>query len=90
MTHFNCAANALTSLNMQNGNNASLTYFNAVQNFSLTCIQVDNPTYMNTNYSAAKDAGATHSVPACPCAGKHSGCKLQKCFTCKCGYQYKQ
>ncbi|MBL0095100.1 MAG: hypothetical protein IPP46_00460 [Bacteroidetes bacterium] len=65
LTHFNCAANALTSLNMQNGNNASLTYFNAVQNFSLTCIQVDNPTYMNTNYSAAKDAGATYST-ICP------------------------
>ena len=29
---------------------------------SLTCIQVDDVAYMNTNWSAAKDTGATYSL----------------------------
>ena len=65
LTYFNCAANALTSLNMKNINCSALTYFNAVQNFSLTCIEVDDPACMNTSWSAAKDAGATYST-VCP------------------------
>ncbi|MFZ7145607.1 MAG: LamG-like jellyroll fold domain-containing protein, partial [Bacteroidota bacterium] len=62
LTYFNCAANALTSLNMKNINYSNLSYFNAVQNFSLSCIDVDDPSYMNTNWSAAKDAGASYST----------------------------
>ena len=45
---------------MQNGNNSNLTAFDAKNNPSLTCIQVDDAAYMNTNWSAGKDAGATY------------------------------
>jgi hypothetical protein len=54
-----CQNNQLTSLNIQNGNNSNFTNFNSTNNPSLTCIQVDNAAYMNTNWIANKDAGAT-------------------------------
>ncbi|MBK8846091.1 MAG: hypothetical protein IPO27_05725 [Bacteroidetes bacterium] len=39
--------------------------FDATTNPLLTCIQVDDPSYMNANWSAGKDAGATYST-VCP------------------------
>ena len=36
--------------------------FNATLNPNLTCIQVDNVNYANTNWSASKDAGASYST----------------------------
>jgi Leucine-rich repeat (LRR) protein len=66
--------NALTSLNISNGNNANLSAFSAVNNPNLTCIQVDNVSLMNSNWSAAKDATASYntncpvSCPAIPIA----------------------
>ncbi|HRG57393.1 MAG TPA: PKD domain-containing protein, partial [Bacteroidia bacterium] len=60
-----CQNNQLSTLNLQNGNNNNLIDFNTVNNSSLTCIQVDNVAFMNTNWSAAKDAGATYST-VCP------------------------
>jgi Leucine-rich repeat (LRR) protein/PKD repeat protein len=62
---FYCYDNLLTSLNMQNGNNSNLSEFGANENPLLTCIQVDDATFMNTNWSGAKDAGATYST-VCP------------------------
>lgn len=56
-----CYNNQLTSLNIKNGNNANFTGFNAQGNPNLTCIQVDNPSYMNATWSVGKDAGATFS-----------------------------
>jgi Leucine-rich repeat (LRR) protein/PKD repeat protein len=61
-----CDQNQLTSLNIQNGNNVNLSLFNATNNPSLTCIQVDNVSYMNTNWASAKDAGASYSTN-CSC-----------------------
>lgn len=59
---FLCEDNYLTSLNIQNGNNQNMTAFSALTNPSLTCIQVDNPTWANTNWSLNKDLGATYSL----------------------------
>ncbi|MBK7854986.1 MAG: hypothetical protein IPJ79_08850 [Bacteroidetes bacterium] len=55
----------LTSLNIKNGNNSNLTFFNATACPLLSCIQVDNPAYMNANWSSGKDASATYST-VCP------------------------
>lgn len=64
--------NQLTSLNIQNGNNTNLNYMNASNNPSLTCIQVDDVTYANSNSNWTKDAGATYntncSAPPTPAA----------------------
>jgi hypothetical protein len=57
-----CAGNQLTYLNIQNGNNSNLNDFTATINPALTCIQVDNVAYMNTTWSAGKDAGAIYST----------------------------
>ena len=57
-----CQQNQLTSLNIRNGNNSNLVQFNATSNPSLTCIQVDTVAYMNTYWSAGKDAGASYSI----------------------------
>ncbi|MFN4853014.1 MAG: hypothetical protein ACK5JC_01195, partial [Bacteroidota bacterium] len=38
-----------------------MNFFNASGNSQLTCIQVDDPLYMNANWSSAKDAMASYS-----------------------------
>lgn len=43
--------NALTKLNVQNGNNTNFTAFNAVHNSALFCIQVDNAAWSTTNWT---------------------------------------
>ena len=50
LTSIACQYNSLTSFNIQNGNNANLTGFDATNNPSLYCIQVDDATYMNTKF----------------------------------------
>ncbi len=47
LTEVNCQSNELESLNVRNGNNASITVFNASSNAQLTCIDVDNETDAN-------------------------------------------
>jgi gliding motility-associated-like protein len=63
LTDFACSNNQLTSLNLKNGNNTNfLTYnLNLTSNPNLTCIQVDNTTYSNTNWSSYKDASASYA-----------------------------
>lgn len=62
LTLIDCYSNQLLkSLNLKNGNNMHLT-LNLVNNPSLTCIQVDNATYSNANWSAYKDVTATYST----------------------------
>ena len=55
-----CSNNQLTDLNVQNGNNANVTFFNAQNNPNLTCIQVDDP---NASYLSnwLKDNTANYS-----------------------------
>ncbi len=47
LTSLNCIDNKLTSLNIRNGNNSIITFFNAINNGTLTCIQVDDETNAN-------------------------------------------
>ncbi|HEY6144346.1 MAG TPA: T9SS type A sorting domain-containing protein [Flavobacterium sp.] len=65
LTDIDCSNNQLTYLNLNNGNNAKLVNVNFKSNASLSCIQVDDVTFSNTNWTAAKDAIATYSKTAC-------------------------
>lgn len=62
-----CSSNQLTAINIQNGNNNNLDEFSATNNPSLTCIQVDDPSYMNATWSAGKDAGASFNTICTGC-----------------------
>lgn len=64
LTMLDCNSNNLTSLNIKNGNNTNLFYFDATINPNLICIDVDDASYMNTNWSSAKDVTATYD-PNC-------------------------
>lgn len=66
LTILNCWNTGLTSLNIQNGNNTNLTGFAAYGNPNLTCIQVDDVTFMNTNWPSSIDAIANYSTN-CAC-----------------------
>ncbi len=55
-----CNNNQLTSLDIRNGNNANLYNFTAIGNPNLTCVFVDDKTYMNANWTNAIDATATY------------------------------
>jgi len=55
-----CSSNQLTSLNLKNGNNTAITYFQAVNNPDLTCIEVDDAAYSTTNWTLI-DAQTTFS-----------------------------
>ena len=57
---------SLTSLNIQNGNNSNLISFVGSNNPNLTCIQVDDIAFMNTNWASAIDATAAYSED-CSC-----------------------
>ncbi|MBF4506445.1 T9SS type A sorting domain-containing protein [Flavobacterium sp. JLP] len=57
----------LVNVNVKNGTNVTLkldAYFTG--NPDLTCIQVDDVSYSNTNWATKKDATATFSAVACP------------------------
>ncbi len=65
ITTLRCSFNQLTSLNLNNGNSSiidpSNPYFDLTSNPKLTCIQVDNKAYSDTNWSSKKDATASFS-----------------------------
>jgi hypothetical protein len=70
LTLIECFGTLLSSLNIQNGNNTNLTAFRSggvgvSSTPNLNCIQVDNPAYMNANWSAFKNASATFAL-SCP------------------------
>ncbi|WP_163408716.1 Ig-like domain-containing protein [Flavobacterium ajazii] len=60
LVNFYCQNNQLTNLNLKNGKNTKLSFLNFKSNPNLSCIQVDNATYSNTNWSTYKDASATY------------------------------
>ncbi|WP_433765108.1 T9SS type A sorting domain-containing protein [Flavobacterium ginsenosidimutans] len=64
LTEIYCPDNKLVSLNLKNGNNASAVEPN-IKNFTnnpdLTCIQVDDADYSNTNWKNFKDATANYN-----------------------------
>jgi hypothetical protein len=51
----------LTRVNLKNGNNTLITSFFAIQNPSLTCIEVDDIAYSTTNWTSI-DAGFSFST----------------------------
>ncbi|NNV54204.1 LamG-like jellyroll fold domain-containing protein [Limnovirga soli] len=60
---FNCGLNSkLANLNIKNGHNTQLTNFYALGNPLLTCIQVDDPAYMDANWGTKKDASASYNA----------------------------
>ncbi|HQK39170.1 MAG TPA: T9SS type B sorting domain-containing protein [Flavobacterium alvei] len=61
LTYFDCSKNSLTFLNLKNGSNTKLLVVNFKSNPNLTCIQVDNKAYSDTNWSSKKDAAASYS-----------------------------
>jgi len=58
LTDLQCQFNQLSYLNVKNGNNTSISTFNSISNLDLTCIEVDDPVYSTTNWTA-KDAWST-------------------------------
>jgi gliding motility-associated-like protein len=61
LTQILCNNNNLVTLNLKNGNNTNFYAINLTSNPNLTCIQVDNKLYSDTNWSALKDATASFS-----------------------------
>jgi alpha-tubulin suppressor-like RCC1 family protein len=63
-----CSSNKLENLNLKNGNNVSFLNndINFQYNPNLTCIQVDNIEYSNTNWSTQKDASASYNTDCTP------------------------
>jgi len=51
LTYLSCYSNELTSLNVKNGNNTNVTNFQANSNPNLNCIEVDDATYSEANWS---------------------------------------
>lgn len=62
LSKFDCSSNNLRYLNLKNGNNKNfdMTYSNFANN-TLTCINVDDENYSNTNWSNKKDAKTVYS-----------------------------
>ena len=56
-----CEYNQLESLDLKNGTNSKITQFNAENNPSLTCIQIDNEATAGVYSSWQKDDTATYS-----------------------------
>ncbi|MDR6844970.1 Leucine-rich repeat (LRR) protein [Flavobacterium granuli] len=63
--NFSCNSNQLTYLNLKNGYNSHFNTISFIDNPKLTCIQVDNAIYSNTNWADKKDATANYNVD-CP------------------------
>ena len=61
LNSFQCNNNNLVSLNLKNGINNLMLVVDLTFNSSLSCIQVDNAAYSNTNWSTYKDAVASYS-----------------------------
>jgi hypothetical protein len=64
LTTIYCPNNKLIALNLKNGNNA-VSNGPSIKNFTnnpdLSCIQVDNVVYSNTNWASYKDTAASYS-----------------------------
>ena len=54
-----CRSNNLTCLNLKNGNNINMGYFNATSNSNLSCIEVDDAVWSTSNWINDVDAQAS-------------------------------
>jgi len=50
LTYLHCYNNQLTCLNLKNGNNLNFAFLHISDNPNLTCIEVDDAVYSNTNW----------------------------------------
>jgi hypothetical protein len=62
LDYIDCSSNELFSLNLKSGHNNFIATLTATNNPYLSCIEVDDAVYMNTNFSGAKDAMAQYRV----------------------------
>lgn len=63
LVSLNCSNNLLKNLNLKNGaNNLFGTSLNFKGNSALTCIQVDNVAYSDTNWTTYKDTNAKYNL----------------------------
>jgi Leucine-rich repeat (LRR) protein len=62
LTDLYCNNNNLIVLNLKNGKNSLLINFDFRNNPNLSCIQVDNESYSNLNWSSKKDATSSFSL----------------------------
>jgi hypothetical protein len=51
LTYIDVKQNQLKTLKVRNGNNTSITYFNAFRNVDLLCVEVDDPAYSEANWT---------------------------------------
>ena len=61
LLHLDCSYNQLSCLNVKNGNNSSISLFSSNNNFSLSCIEVDDVAWSTANWTDI-DAGVTFST----------------------------
>jgi Leucine-rich repeat (LRR) protein len=61
LTNLYCSDNQLTSLDVSNGNNNNMVSFGANNNPNLSCIEVDNTAWSNTNWAFVIDPTASFS-----------------------------
>ena len=61
-----CSSNPLVSLNLQNGNNTNIIGLDLPINGQLKCIQVDDVSYANANFSKPAEASFSTNCPALP------------------------
>ena len=77
LTSLNCTFNQLECLNVSNGNNTNFSYFVVNFNSSLSCIEVDDVAYMQTNWSSNIDATASLSTDCDnDCSVSHLGTEV--------------
>ena len=61
-------SNQLGCLNVKNGNNTNFTFFNTINNPNLTCIEVDDVAWSNTNWTDIDAQTSFSTSCANPCA----------------------
>jgi Leucine-rich repeat (LRR) protein len=68
LSQLNLISNKLYNLNLKNGANSLINtnYSSLRENKYLTCIEVDNVTFSNQNWSTIKDATSNFSTELCP------------------------
>ena len=66
LNYLSCFSNSLTSLDLKNGNNSNLSSFNATNNPGLTCVQVDDAAYMNTNWASGINGSEVFNTDCTP------------------------
>jgi Leucine-rich repeat (LRR) protein len=64
LAKLNCHTNNFTNVNVKNGNNANMNIYTYgfTNNPALTCIQVDDVNFANTNWADKKDAAASFNL----------------------------